>query len=69
MLRRIGSTVQNLTNDAKILGYISIHYCRNLNRGGQNGLIEMGKATASVQRSQLIVVLTKAVGQPSQLID
>jgi hypothetical protein len=36
--------------------------------GGQNRLTEVGKPTASEQRSRLIVAFTEAVGQPPRLI-
>ena len=45
-------------------------YCRNFNRGGQKALTEVGKPTASVKRSRLIMALTEAVVtiQPPRLI-
>ena len=45
------------------------HYRTKFNRGGQKGLTEAGKPTASVERSRLIMTLTEAVGQPPRLID
>ena len=45
------------------------HYRTKFNRGGQKGLTEAGKPTASVKRSRLIVALIEAVGQPPRLID
>jgi len=38
------------------------------NRGGQNRLTVVGKATATDQRPRLIVALTVAVAQPRRLI-
>jgi hypothetical protein len=38
-----------------------MHYYRNFYRGGQKALTEAVFATASVERSQLIVVLTESV--------
>jgi hypothetical protein len=40
---------------------IRLHYYRNLNHGGQKGLIEAVFATVSDERSRLIVALIKAV--------
>jgi len=47
---------------------ISYHYYTKFNQGGQKGLTEAGKPTASVERSWLIVALIKAVGRPPRLI-
>jgi hypothetical protein len=45
----------------------NLHYYTNLNRGGQKGLTEVVFATASVERSRLIVALTEAVALPASV--
>jgi hypothetical protein len=43
------------------------HYYTNLYRGGQKALAEAVFATASVERSRLIVALTEAVALPASV--
>jgi hypothetical protein len=45
------------------------HCYTRFKRGGQNALTEAIFVTASVERSRLIVVLSKAVARPPQLIN
>jgi hypothetical protein len=48
--------------------YDFVHYYSIFYGGRQNRLTEVGKPTASEQRSRLILAFTKAVGQPPRLI-
>jgi len=58
----------NFTKDAQDNWLHIPHYYTKFNRGGQKGLTEVGKPTASVERSRLIMALTEAVGRPPRLI-
>jgi hypothetical protein len=70
--KRLGSASINIGGDCSMARVI-IDSCSFYTTTGifttQKRLTGVGKPTASVQRSQLIVALTEAVGQPPRLID
>jgi len=53
--------IQTLQKMLRITGLHIPHYYTKFNGGGQKGLTEAGKPTASVKRSRLIMALSEAL--------
>jgi hypothetical protein len=53
--------MKHMQQTSKTSETIETYYYKNLNRDGQKGLTETVSATASVERSRLIMTLTEAL--------